>query len=65
MQHISLNFTYADVQGNIGYHSTGMCPLRQPNHDGSTPAPGYTGDLAEQKQLIIIIKKNLKDMKKI
>jgi penicillin amidase len=39
----SLNFTYADVDGNIGYQSTARVPLRPPGQDGTMPVPGWTG----------------------
>ena len=39
----SLNFVYADVDGNIAYQSTARVPLRAPGHDGRTPVPGWTG----------------------
>jgi len=37
------NFVYADVEGNIGYQSTGRVPIRAQG-DGSVPAPGWTGE---------------------
>jgi penicillin amidase len=37
------NFTYADVEGNIGYALGGDIPLRAKG-DGSLPAPGWTGE---------------------
>jgi penicillin amidase len=39
----SLNFTYADVDGNIAYQSTARVPLRAPGHSGIEPVPGWTG----------------------
>jgi penicillin amidase len=39
----SLNFTYADVDGNIAYQSTARVPLRAPGHDGTQPVPGWDG----------------------
>ncbi|MDQ2949166.1 MAG: penicillin acylase family protein [Acidobacteriota bacterium] len=36
------NFVYADIDGNIGYHATGMLPLRS-GYDGSLPADGSSG----------------------
>lgn len=36
------NFVYADVDGNIGYHATGMLPIRT-NYDGSVPVDGSSG----------------------
>ncbi|MDW8212651.1 MAG: penicillin acylase family protein [Roseiflexaceae bacterium] len=37
------NFTYADVEGNIGYALGGDIPLRAKG-DGSVPVPGWTGE---------------------
>ncbi|MDH7488246.1 MAG: penicillin acylase family protein [Anaerolineae bacterium] len=37
------NFVYADVQGNIGYQSTGKWPIRA-HGDGLMPVPGHTGE---------------------
>jgi penicillin amidase len=39
----SLNFTYADVDGNIGYQATARVPLRAPGHAGTQPVPGWDG----------------------
>jgi penicillin amidase len=39
----TLNFAYADVDGNIGYVGPGAFPVRL-NHDGSRPLPGWTSD---------------------
>ncbi|NWF69396.1 MAG: penicillin acylase family protein [Chloroflexi bacterium] len=36
------NVIYADIQGNIGYQSTGRIPMREPEHDGCTPVDGWT-----------------------
>ncbi|MDQ6758293.1 MAG: penicillin acylase family protein, partial [Acidobacteriota bacterium] len=36
------NFVYADVDGNIGYHATGLLPVRS-GYDGSVPADGSSG----------------------
>jgi penicillin amidase len=36
------NFVYADVDGNIGYHATGHCPIRV-GYDGSVPMDGSSG----------------------
>ncbi|WP_164014705.1 penicillin acylase family protein [Pyxidicoccus trucidator] len=38
------NFVYADADGNVGYQSTGLIPLRAPNHQGTVPVPGWTGE---------------------
>jgi penicillin amidase len=37
------NFVYADVEGNIGYQSTGLVPVRAKG-DGLMPVPGWTGE---------------------
>lgn len=37
----SLNFIYADVDGNIGYQATARVPVRAPGHDGLAPVPGW------------------------
>ena len=37
------NFVYADVDGNIGYHATGLLPVRR-GYDGSVPADGSSGE---------------------
>jgi len=37
------NFVYADVDGNIGYHATGLLPIRR-NFDGDLPVDGTSGD---------------------
>jgi penicillin amidase len=39
----SLNFVYADVDGNIGYQATARTPVRAPGHDGLSPVPGWDG----------------------
>lgn len=39
----SQNFVYADVDGNIGYQTPGMIPIRKKG-DGSVPSPGWTDD---------------------
>jgi penicillin amidase len=39
-----LNFVYADVKGNIGYQAAARVPIRGPEHDGSLPVPGWTGE---------------------
>jgi penicillin amidase len=38
----SLNFVYADVDGNIGWVANGLTPIRK-NHDGLLPVPGRGG----------------------
>ena len=37
------NIVYADVEGNIGYQTTGVVPVRRTG-DGTVPAPGWTGE---------------------
>jgi penicillin amidase len=39
----SQNLVYADVEGNIGYQTPGNLPIRNPNHTGMLPVPGWTG----------------------
>ncbi|MDP2948030.1 MAG: penicillin acylase family protein [Chloroflexota bacterium] len=39
----SLNFAYADVDGNIGYQMAGLVPLRAKGQ-GLVPSPGWTGE---------------------
>lgn len=39
----SQNFVYADTQGNIGYQTPGLIPLRRTG-DGRYPAPGWTDE---------------------
>ena len=39
----SVNFVYADVDGHIGYQSTGRVPVRAPGHQGLVPVPGWDG----------------------
>jgi penicillin amidase len=39
----SLNFVYADVDGNIGYQATARTPVRAAGHDGLSPVPGWDG----------------------
>lgn len=43
MMAISINWYYADKQGNIGYTHLGKYPIRPDNYDHRLPAPG-TGD---------------------
>ena len=40
----SQNFVYADVEGNIGYQSPGLIPIRAAGHQGLVPVPGWTGE---------------------
>jgi len=37
------NFVYADVDGNIGYHATGLLPIRR-TYDGDVPVDGSSGN---------------------
>jgi len=39
----SQNIVYADKDGNIGYQSTGLIPIRKKGQ-GTVPVPGWTGD---------------------
>ena len=39
----SQNFVYADVDGNIGYQTPGLIPIRRKG-DGSVPSPGWTDE---------------------
>jgi penicillin G amidase len=39
----SVNFVYADVDGHIGYQSTGRVPVRAAGHQGLIPVPGWDG----------------------
>ena len=39
-----LNVTYADIQGNIGYQTAGLIPIRAAGQ-GRVPMPGWTGEL--------------------
>ena len=39
----SLNFAYADVDGNIGYQLAGLSPVRGKGH-GIVPSPGWSGE---------------------
>jgi penicillin G amidase len=40
----SQNFMYADVDGNIGYQSPGLVPIRATGHQGLVPVPGWAGE---------------------
>lgn len=42
-QALTINWYYADINGNIGYIHTGAYPRRQPGHDPRLPVPG-TGE---------------------
>ncbi|RIG71983.1 hypothetical protein UQ96_22490 [Shigella boydii] len=39
-QELTINWYYADVNGNIGYVHTGAYPDRQSGHDPRLPVPG-------------------------
>ncbi len=41
------NFVYADVDGNIGYHATGLLPIRK-NYAGDVPVDGSSGNFEWQ-----------------
>ncbi|MGI8988202.1 MAG: penicillin acylase family protein [Bryobacteraceae bacterium] len=41
------NFVYADVDGNIAYHATGMLPIRR-TYSGDLPVDGSSGDFEWQ-----------------
>ena len=41
------NFVYADVDGNIGYHATGLLPIRR-GFDGTVPVDGSSGEFEWQ-----------------
>jgi penicillin amidase len=38
----SQNFIYADTDGNIGYQTPGLIPIRAKDHSGNTPVDGST-----------------------
>ncbi|HZD58626.1 MAG TPA: penicillin acylase family protein [Anaerolineales bacterium] len=40
----SQNLVYADVDGNIGYQMPGNIPIRNKDHSGELPVPGWTGE---------------------
>lgn len=40
----SQNFVYADVDGNVGYQSPGLIPIRESPHQGLVPVPGWSGE---------------------
>ena len=41
------NFVYADVDGNIGYHATGLLPIRK-TYTGDVPVDGSSGNFEWQ-----------------
>ncbi len=38
------NMIYADVEGNIGYQTPGLVPIRLDHHSGLYPVEGWTGE---------------------
>ncbi len=40
----SLNFVYADKDGDIGWVAAGAAPIRQKGHHGLLPVPGWNGE---------------------
>ena len=44
----SQNVVYADVEGNIGYQMPGRIPIRNVNHSGLIPVPGWTDEFEWQ-----------------
>jgi penicillin amidase len=38
------NMIYADIEGNIGYQTPGMIPIRAAGHTGLLPVPGWTDE---------------------
>jgi len=44
----SQNVVYADVEGNIGYQMPGRIPIRNINHSGLLPVPGWTDEFEWQ-----------------
>lgn len=48
----SLNFVYADVDGNIGWVAAALTPVRK-NHNGLLPVPGWTGSYEWQRYLSV------------
>ncbi len=44
----SQNLVYADVEGNIGYQMPGRIPIRNANHSGLIPVPGWTDEFEWQ-----------------
>jgi penicillin amidase len=44
----SQNLIYADVEGNIAYQLPGNIPIRNPEHDGLLPVPGWVDDFEWQ-----------------
>ncbi|MEW6367295.1 MAG: penicillin acylase family protein [Acidobacteriota bacterium] len=44
----SMNFVYADIDGNIGYQATGKIPVRPDGDQGLVPMPGDSGEFEWQ-----------------
>ena len=40
----SQSFVFADTEGNIGYQTPGLIPIRSEGHTGLLPVPGWTGE---------------------
>jgi penicillin amidase len=40
----SQNMVFADIDGNIGYQTPGLIPIRLPDHSGDYPVPGWADD---------------------
>jgi penicillin G amidase len=40
----SQNTVFADIDGNIGYQTPGNIPIRNPDHTGRLPVPGWTDE---------------------
>lgn len=50
----SLNFVYADKDGDIGWVAAGAVPIRQKTHDGLLPVPGWNGQYEWQGYLPVM-----------
>ena len=44
----SQNLVFADIDGNIGYQTPGIIPIRDEGHNGLFPVPGWTGEFEWQ-----------------
>jgi penicillin amidase len=44
----SQNLLFADLDGNIGYQTPGLIPIRNPGHTAELPVPGWTDDFEWQ-----------------
>lgn len=49
----SLNFAYADRDGDIGWVAAGAMPIRKPGHYGLLPVPGWSGAYEWQGYLAV------------